>query len=87
MKYYKNLNANCIQSLSVGVGGVEITEDEYNQILDVIKNKPVDVPGYYFKLTVDLQWEKTVREPVTEEYTSDDLTAEKKLTKIKEVYA
>lgn len=37
--------------------GKEITESEYNEILEIIKNKPIAPDGYAYKLTDSLEWE------------------------------
>lgn len=55
--------------------GEEITEAEYNNILEIIKNKPIAPEGYDYRLTVDLQWELYELSPVEEE-TNDTATEE-----------
>ena len=49
--------------------GAEITEEKYNEILEIIKNKPVPPEGYDYKLNDALEWEayEVVNEEVTEE--------------------
>lgn len=37
--------------------GKEITEDEYNNILEIIHNKPTAPDGYGYRLTDSLDWE------------------------------
>lgn len=47
----------------------EITEEKYNDILEIIKNKPVPPEGYDYRLNDALEWEayEVVNEEVTEE--------------------
>ena len=35
----------------------EITEAEYNHILEIIRNKPTAPEGYGYRLTESLEWE------------------------------
>lgn len=37
--------------------GVEITEEKYEEILNMIRNKPSAPDGYGYRLTDDLKWE------------------------------
>ena len=53
----------------------EITEAEYNNILEIIKDKPVAPDGYDYRLTTDLQWE-LYELPTVEEETDDIATVE-----------
>jgi hypothetical protein len=58
MKHYKNINNGYITSISTGAGQIEITKQEYNKILEVIRNKPIIAEnGYDYKLKEDLTWE------------------------------
>lgn len=57
-KYYKNLENEYIFAISIDYGAREITESEYNTIMQKIKNKPTDPDGYQYKLRSDnLEWE------------------------------
>lgn len=42
--------------LCLGIGD-EITEDEYNEILDKINNRPTAPEGFTYRLTTALEWE------------------------------
>lgn len=53
--------------------GVEITEQEYNAILDAIRNRPTAPDGYGYRLCEDLTWE-LYELPVVE--ISDEITNE-----------
>ena len=50
-KYEKDGYIVCL-----GVGD-EITEGEYNKILDKINNRPIAPEGFTYKLTTALKWE------------------------------
>lgn len=76
MRYWKYVNDNnCIGSVGKGQGGTEITETEYNAILDAIHNRPTAPDGYGYRLREDLTWE-LYELPVVEEveqYTEERL--------------
>lgn len=57
MRHYKILQDGYILSIGKGAGGEEMTESEYTQILDSIRNKPAAPDGYGYHLTADLTWE------------------------------
>ena len=57
MRYYKIVNNGYILVVGTGNGYTEITEEEYNDILNVISNMPVAPNGYDYKLKEDLTWE------------------------------
>lgn len=57
MKYYKNVENGYIISISTGAGQIEITQQEYNEISDVVSKMPVAQQGYTYKLKEDLTWE------------------------------
>lgn len=57
MKYFKNILDGYIVSVSTMQGQIEITEEEYNRILSVIKNMPVAGNGFMCRLKEDLTWE------------------------------
>lgn len=83
MKYYKSIEDGYIVAVGTGLGETEITEAEYNEILNVIQNKPVDDPGYDYWLKEDLTWELVEVpqvDPTDEEISGDEL-----LTMIEEV--
>ena len=56
-KYYKNIEGDYLVSIGTGTGGEEITEEEYENILAVIRNRPTPETGYDYKLRTDLTWE------------------------------
>ena len=58
MRYYKNLTDGYIMSVSIGMGDVPITEEEYHAILNTIPTTPPTVSGYTYMLRADtLEWE------------------------------
>lgn len=57
MKFYKRTENGYIILVGTNCGGVEITEEEYNEIMRVIRNKPKVESGYDYKLTENLEWE------------------------------
>ena len=68
--FYKYINDNFIIGVGTGSGGEEITEQEYNNILEKINNRPEAPDGYSYRLTTAMEWELCEVpkiEPTTEE--------------------
>lgn len=59
-KYYRN--------------GEEITGEKYDEILNMIRNKPTAPDGYEYRLTNDLEWE--LYELPAEEQEDEEVTVE-----------
>ena len=57
MRYYKLIENGYIIAIGTGVGGIEITEEEYNSILVHIRSCPEAPSGYGYRLKEDLTWE------------------------------
>lgn len=57
MRYYKIIENGYIYLIGTNCGGQEITEQEYNTIMQVIRNKPKSKDGYDYKLKENLEWE------------------------------
>lgn len=57
-RYYKLIKDGYIITVGIGVSSEEITQDEYNAIRYLIKNRPTAETGYMYKLKTDLTWEK-----------------------------
>ena len=77
-KYYKNIDGGYLVSISTGSGHEEITQEEYNQILEVICSRPTAEAGYGYRLKTDLTWELYELPPVEEadeEATIEDYAA------------
>lgn len=66
MRYYKQLKNDYILAIGTGDGGEEITQEEYDHIMSVIRNRPVPETGYDYRLKTDLTWE-LVEVPVVED--------------------
>lgn len=76
MKYCKGITGDYIDYIGTGdTVGIEITEEEYNDILSAIENKPEDTETHYYMLRADtLEYEAVQRpEPITLE--TDPYTA------------
>lgn len=76
MRYFKFIKGGYIIAVGTGAGGTEITEAEYNSLLEVIRNKPSAESGFDYRLKADLTWELYELPPVPEE---DEITAEEAL--------
>lgn len=72
MKYYKRIEDDYISAIGVNIGGTEITETEYNEILSVIQNKPQDTDAIGYRLKTDLTWESYEKEPEPDPEPTDD---------------
>lgn len=71
MKYYKQIFNGYIVCIGTG-GGMEITEDEYNEILSVIHSKPPATETTDYRLRVDLIWEEYPVDPPDPDPEIDD---------------
>lgn len=60
MKYYKQIsNDGILLAIGVGVGGIEITEEEYDILLSEIKQKVLLIKQVYFgEISIDSVPEK-----------------------------
>jgi len=58
--------------------GEEITQEKYNEILSVLRNRPAAPDGYAYRLTADLRWEQyeCPVEEVEQEQTPEERIAE-----------
>ena len=57
MRYYKIITDGYLVAVGSGSGGAEIAEAEYNNLLEIIHNKPIAESGYDYRLREDLEWE------------------------------
>lgn len=55
-------------------GGTQITEEDYTNILNMIRNKPTAPSGYSYRLTEKLEWE--LYESPSESYDDPELSDE-----------
>lgn len=58
MKFYKYVDDGYIVCVGTGGMGEEIGEDEYNEIMTAIQNKPMRTETNDFRLKEDLTWEE-----------------------------
>lgn len=66
-KYFKNIEDDYIVSISTGTGAEEITQEEYDNIMSVIRSRPTPEVGYDYKLRADLTWELIEVEVIPED--------------------
>lgn len=67
MRYYKHILNDILDYIGTGDGeGIDITEKEYNEILNIIENKPADTETHYYVLKAGtLEYEAVERlEPI-----------------------
>lgn len=56
--FFKNAYNGFVESISTGCGQTEISDQEYNAILNIIRNAPAAPNGFVYKLRADtLEWE------------------------------
>ena len=55
--FYKYISDKYIIGVGTGAGTEEISEQEYNNILDKINNRPEAPEGYSYRLTTAMEWE------------------------------
>lgn len=65
MRYYKMCADGYIDAIGTGAGDMEITVEEYSELMAVIQARPTPEEGYSYKLKEDLTWE-LVEAPVIE---------------------
>jgi hypothetical protein len=56
-KCFKNIEGDYIVSISTGTGAEEIKQEEYDNIMSVIRSRPTPEVGYDYRLRADLTWE------------------------------
>ena len=67
-KYFKNIEGDYITAICTGCGDVEITQEEYDNIMDIIRNqRPEPQAGLDYKLKTDLTWESYEVEVIPED--------------------
>lgn len=77
MRYFMNFDGEYIFSVGKGIGDMEITKEEYENIVSIVNNRPKSGTGFSYKLRKDLTWEK-VEVPVVPS-DNDELSAEEAL--------
>ena len=66
MRHYKLVNNGYILAVGTGLGGEEISEEYFNKVLNVIKQKPARTATTDFRLKEDLTWEEYEAPPEPE---------------------
>lgn len=74
MRYYMQIESDCITAIGAGPGGTEITETEYNDILAIIRSCPTPPSGKGYRLKTDLTWEEYDLPPEPEPSDEDELS-------------
>lgn len=72
MRYYVLTAVGYILSVGTGIGGAEISEAEYNTVLDAIRSKPKGTETTDYRLREDLTWEEYEIEPPDPDPDIDD---------------
>jgi len=72
-RYYKQTDDVYILAVGVGAGGMEISADEYSEILSIIQNRPA-AEGKGYRLKSDLTWEAYDLPPEPEPSDEDELS-------------
>ena len=72
-RYYKQTDSMYILAVGVGAGDIEISADEYSEILSVIQNRPT-AEGKGYRLKADLTWEEYDLPPVPEPSDDDEIS-------------
>lgn len=75
MTFFKVEKDGYLLGVGKGKSGTEITEDVYNKLTSVIRNKPKAESGYDYKLKTDLTWELYELPQIEEQqgYTAEQL--------------
>ena len=66
-KYFKNIEGDYITSISTGCGQTEIDQEEYNEIMSIIRSRPTPEVGFDYRLRTDLTWELIEVEVIPED--------------------
>lgn len=72
MRYYKQISDGYIRGIGTGIGFDEITEAEYNTILDLIHSKPLATETTDYRLRENLTWEAYPIDPPDPDPEIDD---------------
>lgn len=67
MRYYKQIENEELAAIGTGSDGEEITKEEYENILSVIRDRPTPEAGYDYRLKADLTWELVELPPEDED--------------------
>ena len=65
--FYKQTKNGYIGAIGKNIGGTEISESEYTELLSIIQSAPVAPDGYAYRLRADdLEWELAELPPAPE---------------------
>ena len=78
MRYYKQIQDNYILAIGTGYGNDEISEQEYNEIMSVVRSCPNE-EGKGYRLKADLTWEEYDLPPVPEPSDDDEISTDEAL--------
>lgn len=79
MRYYAQYSeSGYLFAISTGYGDAEITEQEYNEIMAIIQNRPT-AEGKGYRLKADLTWEGYDLPPVPEPSDDDEISTDEAL--------
>lgn len=79
MRYYKNIDGDYLQSVSIGTGQLEITQEEFENLLSIIRAKPTDVGRKIWRLSINLTWEAYDLPPEPEPSDEDEISTDEAL--------
>lgn len=82
-KYFKNIDDEYITYIGIGCGSTEITQEEYENILSIIHNRPIPEDGYDYKLRTNLTWELIEVDVIPEDET--EISNEEFMNMVEEV--
>ena len=57
MNFYKVIEDGYIVAIGTNIGGVAIEKNEYDKLMDIIRNQPAALDCDY-RLNTNLEWEK-----------------------------
>ena len=77
-RYYKQTDDVYILAIGTGYGNDEISEQEYNEIMSVIRSCPNE-EGKGYRLKSDLTWEEYDLPPVPEPSDDDETSTDEAL--------
>lgn len=73
MRFFKIIQNYSVTAIGTGPGGTEITESEYNDIMEIIQSCP-KAEGKGYRLKTDLTWEEYDLPPKPEPSDGDELS-------------
>lgn len=62
--YFKIVSDGFVLGVGTGNGGLQITQEEYQTIVELIQEKPSAPSGYTYMLTEALEWQLVELPPV-----------------------